>query len=82
MLKNPKKQFESNIQEFDNLIKENQNNAKEINIGSNKVVLKMNEDTTKYKVSAQPSECGRQRTLNSVHGHTAVPPQSNGNLAV
>ena len=38
----------SNIQEFDNLIKENQNKAKELNIGSNKVVLEMNEDTTKY----------------------------------
>ena len=30
----------------------------------------------------QPSECGRQRTLNSVHGHTAARLQSNGNLAV
>ena len=29
-----------------------------------------------------PSECGRQRTLNSVHGHTAARLQSNGNLAV
>ena len=41
----------SNILEFDNLIKENQNKAKEFNIGSNKVVLEMNEDTTKYEVS-------------------------------
>ena len=31
---------------------------------------------------SQPSECGRQRTLNSVHGHTAARLQSNGNLAV
>ena len=31
---------------------------------------------------AQPSECGRQRTLNCVHGHTASRLQSNGNLAV
>ena len=31
---------------------------------------------------AQPSECGRQRTLNSLHGHTAAWLQSNGNLAV
>ena len=41
----------SNIQEFNNLIEENQNKAKEFNIGSNKVVLEMNEDTTKYEVS-------------------------------
>ena len=26
---------------------------------------------------AQPSECGRQRTLNTVHGHTAARSQSN-----
>ena len=31
---------------------------------------------------AQPSECGQQRTLNSVNGHTAAQLQSNGNLAV
>ena len=30
----------------------------------------------------QPSECGQQRTLNSVHGHTAARLQFNGNLAV
>ena len=30
----------------------------------------------------QPSECGQQRTLNSVHGHTAARLQCNGNLAV
>ena len=30
----------------------------------------------------QPSDCGQQRTLNSVHGHTAAWLQSNGNLAV
>ena len=45
------KQFNSNIQELDNLIKENQNKAKEFNIGSIKVVLEMTEDTTKYEVS-------------------------------
>ena len=28
---------------------------------------------------AQPSECGRQRTLNIVHAQTAAQPQSNGN---
>ena len=37
--------------EFDNLIKENQNKAKEFKIGINKVVLEMNEDTTKHEVS-------------------------------
>ena len=35
-----------------------------------------------FSYPAQPSECGRQRTLNSVHGHTAARLQSNGNLAV
>ena len=36
-----------------------------------------------YQLSgAQPSECGRQRTLNSVHGHAAARLQSNGNLRV
>ena len=35
-----------------------------------------------YNPATQPSECGRQRTLNSVHGHTAAQLQSNGNLAV
>ena len=40
-----------NIQELDNLTKENLNKEKEFNIWSNKVVLEMNEDTTKYKVS-------------------------------
>ena len=40
-----------NIKEFNNLSKENQNEAKEFNIGSNKVVLEINEYTTKYKVS-------------------------------
>ena len=30
----------------------------------------------------QPSECGRQRTLNSVHGHTAAWLQSNENFTV
>ena len=29
------------------------------------------------KFPAQPSECGRQRTLNTVHGHTAARLQSN-----
>ena len=43
--------MKSKILEFDNLIKENQNKAKELNIGSNKLVLEMNEDNTKYKVS-------------------------------
>ena len=43
--------FMGNIQEFDNFIKENQKLAKEINIGSNKLVLEMNEETTKYKIS-------------------------------
>ena len=38
-----------NIKEFNNLSKENQNEAKEFNIGRNKV--EMNEYTTKYKVS-------------------------------
>ena len=33
-------------------------------------------------VAAQPSECGRQRTLISAHGHTAAWLQSNGNFAV
>ena len=40
-----------NTQEFNNLTKENQNKAHEFNIGSNEVVLEMDEDTTKYKVS-------------------------------
>ena len=40
-----------NIQELDNLTKENLNKEKEFNIWSNKVVLEINEDTTKYKVS-------------------------------
>ena len=31
---------------------------------------------------SQPSECGRQSTLNSVHGHTAALLQYNGNLRV
>ena len=36
-----------------------------------------------YQLSrAQPSECGQQRTLNSVHGHAAARLQSNGNLTV
>ena len=39
------------IQGFDNLTKENLNKAKEFNLWSNRVVLKMNEDTTKYEVS-------------------------------
>ena len=43
--------FKSNIQEFDNFIKENQNKPKEFNIGSNKVAFEMNEDTTNYEVS-------------------------------
>ena len=30
----------------------------------------------------QPSELGRQRTLNSVHGHTAARLHFNGNLVV
>ena len=30
----------------------------------------------------QPSECGRQRTLNSLHEHNAAKLQSNGNFAV
>ena len=34
------------------------------------------------KGTTQPSECGRQRTLKSVHGHTAARLQSNGNLVV
>ena len=33
-------------------------------------------------VLTQPSECGLQRTLNSVHGHPAAWLQSNWNLAV
>ena len=41
----------SNIQEVDNVIKENQNKAKEFNIGSQNVVFEINEDTTKYKVT-------------------------------
>ena len=41
------KLFKSNIQKFDNLIKENQNKAKQFNIGRNKEVLEMNKDTTK-----------------------------------
>ena len=32
--------------------------------------------------SPQHSECGRQRTLNGVHGHTAARLQCNVNLAV
>ena len=36
----------------------------------------------KMMEEAQPSECGRQRTLNSIHGHTAARLQSNENLAV
>ena len=36
---------------MDNLIKENQNKAKEVNIGSNWVVFEMIEDSTKYEVS-------------------------------
>ena len=35
----------------DNLIKENQTKAKEFNIGSNKIVFEMNEDTTNPEVS-------------------------------
>ena len=42
------------MQEFDNFIKENQNKAKEFSIGSNMVVLEINEDTTKYEVSQGP----------------------------
>ena len=30
-----------------------------------------------YDDRAQPSECGRQRTLNTVYGHTAARLQSN-----
>ena len=41
------KYFKSNIHELDNLIKENQNKAKQLNIGRNKEVLEMNKDTTK-----------------------------------
>ena len=41
------KQFKGSIQEFDNLLKENQNEVQEFNIGSNRVVLEMNEGTTK-----------------------------------
>ena len=33
-------------------------------------------------IPTEPSECGQQHTLNSVHGHTAARLQSNGNLAV
>ena len=33
-------------------------------------------------VFAQPSECGRQRTLIILHGHTVSQLQGNGNLAV
>ena len=33
-------------------------------------------------LKSQPSECEGQRTLNSVHGHTAARLKSNGNLAV
>ena len=40
-----------NIQELDNLTKENLNKEKEFNIWSNKVALEMNENTTQYKVS-------------------------------
>ena len=39
-----------NIQELDNLTKENLNKEKEFNIWSNKVFLEMNEDTRQYKV--------------------------------
>ena len=42
------KSFKSNIQEFENLIKENQKKAKEFNVRSIKVVLELTEDTTKY----------------------------------
>ena len=35
-----------------------------------------------WVLMAQPSECGRQRTLNTVHGHTAARLQSNWNLTV
>ena len=35
-----------------------------------------------HKTLAHPSECWRQRTLNSVNGHTAARMQFNGNLAV
>ena len=38
-------------QEFENLIKENQNKAKEFIIGSNTVVQEKNKDATKYKTS-------------------------------
>ena len=41
------KQFKGSKQEFDNLLKENQNEVSEFNIGSNRVVLEMNEGTTK-----------------------------------
>ena len=37
----------NNILEFDKIIKENPNKEKEVNIGSNKEVLELNEDTTK-----------------------------------
>ena len=43
--------FQTSIEEFDNLITENQNKAKEFNIGSHKVFLEMNKDTAKYEVS-------------------------------
>ena len=35
-----------------------------------------------FALPSQPSECGWQRTLNILHGHTAARLQSNGNLAV
>ena len=35
-----------------------------------------------FKNLALPSECGWQRTMNSVHGHTAARLQSNRNLTV
>ena len=39
-------------------------------------MLKYDHDTV------TPLECRRQRTLNSIHEHTAARLQSNGNLAV
>ena len=35
-----------------------------------------------FPPAPQPSECGRRRTLHSLHGHTAAWLQFNGNLAV
>ena len=40
-----------NIQVFKNLTKENLEKEKDFNVWSNKLVLEMNKDTTKYKVS-------------------------------